>query len=236
MIRRLLLVRTVAHPDPSQEPIRLAEFRLMSDATQQAQLMRLREVFPDLETDTAQSEAALAFLLARHGLSCAVAFGPGYSPGFLNGDRFADTPIAFDYSHTDHFLGQNVMWSRLSMAIDGLITLLKEAPQGSGSMWDHSLIYVATDFGRTKERPAANAQGGSGHHLNNGALFISPMLKANRVYGGVDPMTGLTYGFDPISGEPDPHRLMGSEHLYSLIAQVMDIDFPDRRDMRGLIR
>jgi hypothetical protein len=44
--------------------------------------------------------------------------------------------------------------------------------------------------------------------LNNANLFISPMVKGNRVLGGVDPATLLYHGFDRRSGEPAPGTMM----------------------------
>ncbi|MCB9598097.1 MAG: hypothetical protein H6719_35615 [Sandaracinaceae bacterium] len=229
LIHRLLMIR-------SSEAFPLDEYGLGLDAEQNAQLERLLTVFPDLASDQLQAQAALGFLLARNGLTSAVGLGPSFAPNFLPDGRIPDTPIAFDYSHTNHVAAQNVMWSRVSMAIDGLVTLLKETPHGDGSMWDRSLVYVATDFGRTKERPRGSLSFSSGHHLNNGNLFLSPMLKGNRVFGGVDPATCLTYGFDPLTGDPAPGTVMREGHLYSLVAQALGIDFAGRYDMSGLIR
>ncbi|MCA9606282.1 MAG: hypothetical protein KC619_11835 [Myxococcales bacterium] len=229
LIHRLLMIR-------SSEDLPLERYDLGLSPEQTAQLDRLEEVFPDLAVDGLQAQAALGFLLARHGFSSAVALGPGFAPNFLPGGEIPDTPIAFDFSHTDHVVSQNVMWSRIAMVLDGLVTLLKETPHGDGSMWDRSLVYVATDFGRTKERPSGSLSFSSGHHLNNGNLFLSPMLKGNRVFGGVDPRTCLTYGFDPATGEPAPGTVMREGHLYSLVAQAMDIDFPGRHDMSGCLR
>jgi uncharacterized protein (DUF1501 family) len=129
-----------------------------------------------------------------------------------------------------------MMWGRMMSVVDGLIELLKEVPHGDGSMWDQSLVYVATDFGRSKERPSGSLDFGSGHHLNNGSLFISPLLRGNRVYGGVDPDTCLTYGFDGATGEPDREVVMREGHLYSLVCEAMGIDFEGKQDMSGLVR
>ena len=52
----------------------------------------------------------------------------------------------------------------------------------------------------------------------------SPMANGNTIYGGVDPNTGLTYGFDPMSGVPDPDRTMTEEELFAGILQVMRVD------------
>lgn len=41
----------------------------------------------------------------------------------------------------------------------------------------------------------------SDHHFNNGSVLLSPLLRGNRVFGGVVPATLLTYGFDGRTGE-----------------------------------
>ena len=72
---------------------------------------------------------------------------------------------------------------------DGLISLLKNVELEPGvSFWEKTMIYCATDFGRSKKRNGINDTSfGSGHHLNNGVLAISPMLAGNKVLGGVKP-------------------------------------------------
>jgi hypothetical protein len=197
----------------------------------------LREVFPRIGVDRLQTQTALAFLLVKYGVSCAVTFGPGAVPSFLPDGSIADTPIAFDFSHNSHVLAQNVMWSRVMQSVDGLARLLKTVEQEDGSsLWDRSLVYVATDFGRSKERPANATNFGTGHDLNNGNVLVSPLLKGNRAYGGVDPETCRTYGYDPRDGSPKPGTVMREGHTYSLIAQALDVDFRGRIDMSGLVR
>ena len=195
--------------------------------------------FNFLATDKWEQKAAVAFLLAYYGLSATSTFSLSYEPAFHDAD-VVGTPLAFDYSHTDHRIAQNVMWGRTARVIDGLISLLKfydyMGDPALGKMWDRSLIYVATDFGREKVRPSGSSGWGTAHHLNNGSLLISPMLKGNRVYGGVDPTTLLTYGFDPRTGDPEPGRLQREGDVYSLVAQTMGVEFDERRDMSGLIR
>jgi uncharacterized protein (DUF1501 family) len=102
-------------------------------------------------------------------------------------------------------------------------------------MWDRSMIYVATDFGRDKTRPAGAESWGTGHSLNNGTLLVSPLLAGNRVYGGVDPTTCETYGFDGRTGEVDASLRCSEGHIYSAIAQALDIEFPGRIDMSALL-
>jgi hypothetical protein len=197
----------------------------------------LRETLPRVGVDRLQTQTALAFLLVKYGVSCAVTFGPGAIPSFLPDGSIIDTPIAFDFSHNSHMLAQNVMWSRVMEAIDGLVRLLKSVEQDDGSsLWDRSLVYVATDFGRSKERPADATSFGTGHDLNNGNVLVSPLLRGNRVYGGVDPETCRTHGYDPRDGRPLRDAVAREGHTYSLIAQALDIDFRGRIDMGGLIR
>jgi len=47
----------------------------------------------------------------------------------------------------------------------------------AADLWDRSLIYVATDCGREKARPSGASSWGTGHHLNNGSVLISPLLR-----------------------------------------------------------
>lgn len=191
--------------------------------------------FANLGTDNFESQAALGFLLAKYGLTVAVTMSPSSVPVFEGANRVINPPLAFDFSHTDHRSTQNAMWSRMGKVIDGLIDLLKTSDYNGdpsqGKMWDRSLIYVATEFGRDKI-----AGGSSGHHLNNGNLLISPLLKGNKVYGGVDPNTGLTFGANPLSGEPENGKRFREGHLYSLVAQALGIDFRGRIPMDGMVR
>ena len=204
-------------------------------------LARMTEVFPNLaKGDALEAQTAVGFLLAHYGASAAVTIGPSFVPSFLGDGTIVDTPLVFDYSHTDHITAQNVNWRRMMKVVDGLVTLLKEEDYlgdgGEGKMWDRSLLYVATEFGRSKTRPSGSLKFGSGHDLSNGNLLVSPLLKGNKVYGGVDPKTVLTYGFDGATGEAKPDTVMREGHVYSLIAQAMGVSFDGRLDMSGLVR
>jgi hypothetical protein len=54
--------------------------------------------------------------------------------------------------------------------------------------------------------------------------MLSPLLRGNAVYGGVDPRTGLTYGFDPATGKPDKTRTMDERDVYGVIAQALELE------------
>lgn len=200
--------------------------------------MGLLDRFPQLFEDRFQAQTALAYLLAREGLSAAVCWGPGFAPSFLSDGTITDTPISFDFSHNDHVTTQNVMWSRVAGMVDALVRLLKETPTDDGTLWDRSLIYVATDFGRERTRPAGAMGGfGTGHHLSNGNLFLSPLLRGNRVLGGVAANTAITEGWDPVTGERTPGRNEIREgHLYSIAASALGIEFAGRLDVSAAIR
>lgn len=201
------------------------------------ELESLLSDFPDLGVDELQAQASLAFLLAKHGVASSVAFGLGVTPRLEQGQTLG-SPVAFDFSHANHVLSQNINWTRMMRVVDGLISRLQAEPHGDGSMWDHSLVYIATEFGRTKTRPTGADlwQFTSAHDQNNGVILISPLLRGNRVYGGVDPDTLQTYGYDPITGEPAPGSRMTMGHVYSLICQAMGVEFSGRHDMSGLLR
>ncbi len=198
-------------------------------------LQQLLSTFPRMATDPFEAQAALAFLLTRFGVSCSVTIGLSMSPNFDGTDRITNAQAAFDWSHIDHRGTQNAMWSRVLKVVDGLIGLLKAEDHlgdpALGKMWDRSLVYVATEFGRDKV-----AEGGSAHHPNNGAVFVSPLMRGNRVYGGVDPNTCHTYGFDPVTGAPDANVRMTEGHLYSAAAHALGIPFPGRVDMPAVVR
>lgn len=220
-------------PDSPQFP--LGQYGLDSAAESQM----IRDKFPHYEFDPVEAQAALGYLLLKSGVSCTVTLAPtfdlaidgDFDLGQLQGVNIEDVlynpPLAFDLSHTDHRSSQGFMWNRTLGVIDKMIDLLKAQPMDDGSgdsMWDRTLIYVATDFGRDKNRPAGATAWGSGHELNNGVLMISPMLSGNRILGGVDPDTGYTYGFDPVSGAADVGRQMEEKEIFSGLLHALDID------------
>ena len=213
----------------------LEEFALSASPYAQT----LADRFPRLDRDGFHAQAALSFLLMRYGLSCATAISPD-NPTVVEQGTVINPQGAFDFSHTDHRLTQNTMWSRTLGVIDSLIDLLKSEHVGGDpdqpTMWSRSLIYVATDFGRSKERPAGAASWDSSHDLNNGNLLISPLLNGNRVFGGVDPDTCMTYGYDRLTGEADAGSNMTGRDIYSAVCQALGADFPGRVDMSAVVR
>ncbi len=185
--------------------------------------------FPNFTTDPFEAQAALAFLLARYRISTSILISPSFTP-LLTGSTLENTPLAFDFSHGQHALAQQSMWSRCLGVASDLIDLLKQTPlddnnPGAGTMWDKSVVYFATEFGRTKTRPSGAQDFGTGHHLNNGVIMVSPLLNGNRVYGGVDPDTVLTYGFDRTTGDPAPGTVMREADVYSVLCSLLDITY-----------
>lgn len=194
--------------------------------TPSADASALTSTFPDLLTDELEAQAALTYLLFKQRVSTAVTIAPSFSV-LLGQNTVKNTPLAFDFSHNGHRAAQAVMWSRILGVADKLIGLLKgvELSPGSGeSLWDRTLIYVATDFGRTKRRVGGADDFGSGHDLNNGILLVSPLVRGNTVLGGVDRSTGLTYGWNPTTGAPDPSRNATEAEVFAGILDAMDID------------
>jgi len=195
----------------------------------------VRAAFPNYDWDPLHAQAALAFLLIKNRVSVTVTLGPSFDlvledgtslgGGGLPEGSMANPPIGFDFSHQGHRSTQAFMWSRLYEVASGLITLLQgEEWAGGQSLWDRTMIYVATDFGRSKNRVANAAEFGTGHDLNNGVLMLSPMVNGNTVLGGRNTSTGMTYGFDPGTGTPDPGRTMTEEEIFGGVLGVMGID------------
>ena len=218
-----LITRLNILPDAPAQGIPLAEFGLGA-APEAAQL---RTVFPNFFNDPFEGQAAAAFLLIKNRVSCAVTIGPNFNL-VLFGSTFANPPLAFDYSHNDHRGAQAMMWNRILTVTDKLATLLKaetfDAATGE-TLWDRTLIYVATDFGRTRVRQPNATVFGTGHDLNNGFVLISPMVKGNTILGGVDPNTALTYGFDARTGVAVPGKMTSNEpDIFSGVLTAMGAD------------
>jgi hypothetical protein len=210
---------------------------------------KVREAFPNYEFDPLEAQAALAFMLLRYGVSVTVTIGPEGSAVFKKGVKLGEgglgegdivnPPISFDFSHQANREVQALMWNRQLSIADRLIALLKSEEFRDGqSFWDRSMIYFATEFGRTRRRPANAMTFGSGHDLNNGSLIVSPFANGGRALGGVDTSTMLTYGFDPETGKPEPGRHMTEAEMYAGIAHALAIDTAgsNLRDMRAMRR
>jgi hypothetical protein len=224
----------------------LLEKLLLSDidgvsASQAA--LRARSYLPSMTLDVFEASAALAFLLAFHGASYSVAIGPNNAVTRELADGQPLTRVypvnGFDNAHQSHRVAQSLCWSRTLKVGDGLIRLLKETedPRHVGeALWARSLVYFATEFGREKVRPNGALDFGTGHDLNNGVVMVSPLLRGNRVYGGVDPNTCHTYGFDPVTGAPAPGTTMKEEHVYGVIAQALGVDFPGRNSVPCMVK
>jgi hypothetical protein len=201
---------------------------------------KVRGLLPEIETDRAQAQLALGFLLAYHGVSSSVTMGFSQDAYVSPSGKIVGSPIAFDFSHNSHRQTQSLMWGRSAGLLDILITLLKThdymGDPALGKMWDRSLVYMATEFGRDKKRPFLAGSWGTGHDLNNGSMLISPLLKGNAVYGGVDPKTCLTYGFNPETGAKAPDKVMGESDVYGIIAHALDLEAPAAKRFPGVVR
>lgn len=233
LIEKLMLTKQADAP--------LASYGLASSPA----LSAVESVFPRLSFDPLEAQAAMAYLLLTQGVSVAVTIGTNFNLTVGDGSPgvplVVNPPLSFDNSHTQHRKTQAFMWKRMTDAIRGLVSLLKTAPFGDTgeSYWDRSMIYVATDFGRDKMRlNNPGGEYGSGHNLNNGVLALSPMLNGGRVLGGVDPRTGETYGFDPITGAPtQAGQNMSEPQIYGGLVHALGIDtggaVPDMPIMRA---
>lgn len=223
-----LISKLMVAPDSPSFP--LANYGLTSAVEGEA----VRAKFPDWSSDPLHAQAALAFLLLKHRVSASVTLG--VDPSFLyregaaagNGlpeNSVVNPPLGFDFSHQAHRETQAVVIGRLYTVIDGLIALLAAEDFGDGtSLWDRTLIYVATEFGRDKFRPAGATTWGTGHHLDNAVMVFSPLVRGGTLLGGVDPNTGLTHGFDRDTGAPVPGSAMAEADIFSGLLGALRID------------
>lgn len=218
-----LITKLTIIPDRSPE-FPLSEYGLQETPDGQAIL----NAFPLLEQDPLHAQAALGYLLIKYGVSVSVTLSPGFNPEFFDlpggGSVLVLPPLAYDFSHGAHRITQNFMWGRALDVCNQLITLLKQDEfEGTGeSLYDRSLFYGATDFGRTKGR-SGPVNFGTGHDLNNGAFMVCPKGKAG-LYGGVDVDTAMTHGFNLQTGVADPNRQTSETELYAGILQLLGID------------
>lgn len=196
----------------------------------------LNRHFGQLGSDPFEAQMALAFLLSKRGLTNVCTMSPGADLVLSPDRKKANTaPMGFNWSHTDHRGAQNAMWSYMLKNIDSLIQLLKatdvNGDPAQGKMWERSVIYVASDFGRERVQ-----RGGSGLHANNANLLISPLVKGNRIYGAYDERRGTIGGFHPITGAPEPRRSITSADHYSIVAGLMGAPFAGQKTFSALTR
>lgn len=193
----------------------LSEYGLQANPEAERILDLLNRAFPSNTSGTPRdrldAQAALTYLLLKTGTSTAVTLTEPGTDGFL----------AFDQSHQDHASAQSAHWDRTLTAASKLIQLLETAeyvgpdgPTGS-SLWDRSMIVFATEFGRDKWDPGGRF--GTGHHLNNGMLVVSPLVAGNQTLGVPDPDSGFICGFDRDTGAPTPFDDLapGQDPLFS---------------------
>ncbi|MCB9765947.1 MAG: hypothetical protein H6739_39600 [Alphaproteobacteria bacterium] len=233
LIRRLLFV-----PDLG-EALPLSEWGIEPSE----EVDRVRSALPDsfpantsgIARDRLQAQAALAYLLIKTQSSAAMTLVEPGTDGFL----------AFDQSHNDHKSAQATHWDRVLDTTDRLIRLLEASehldPDGQPTgqtLWDRTMIVFATEFGRDKWDTGGRF--GTGHHLNNGLLAVSPMLAGNQSLGEPDPNNGFICGFDPDTGAPTPFSELGpgedplfsdarlppaEEPVFGALLDVLDVQF-----------
>lgn len=67
---------------------------------------------------------------------------------------------------------------RLALQLRGLDALIGELRDGMGAAWAHTVVLVATEFGRTA---AANGSGGTDHGTASAAMLIGGAVRGGRV-------------------------------------------------------
>jgi hypothetical protein len=222
------------------EAFPIEDYGLSASSESSRILDALPQSFPTDTSGTAadrlQAQAALAYLLIRSGASAAVTLTDPGTDGFL----------AFDQSHQAHSSAQAAHWDRALDVASRLIGLLQgaEYQQSGTSLWDRTMLVFATEFGRDKWDTGGSF--GTGHHLNNGLLMVSPLLRGNQQLGEADPNNGFICGYDADSGAPTPFddlapgedplytdtRLPpGEEALYGTVLAAMGVSFEGQQTL-----
>jgi uncharacterized protein (DUF1501 family) len=155
--------------------------------------------------------------------------------GFLaraDGPRIA----MIETSGWDTHSGQDARLTRQLRGLDGLIGGLQE---GMGAAWAHTVVLVATEFGRTV---AANGTGGTDHGTGSAAMVIGGAVQGGRV---LSDWPGLGPG-DLYQGRDLKPTLALDTLIAALCAEAFKLDavrtaqvlFPgsSKREMPTLLR
>jgi uncharacterized protein (DUF1501 family) len=143
-------------------------------------LMRVQQLYaPDRQLNLLWSSA-----LAARGMAGERMGGNGtrqdsaalgrMAAGFLarsDGPRIA----MIETSGWDTHSGQDARLARQLLGLDGLISGLRD---GLGAAWAHTVVLVATEFGRTV---AANGTGGTDHGTGAAAMLIGGAVQGGRI-------------------------------------------------------
>ncbi len=84
-------------------------------------------------------------------------------------------------------------------AVAGLLSFLKNTPDGSGVLFDRTVVLVTSDFAR---EPKLNPRGGRDHHLASSCLVAGMNIQGGKVIGATTDDTMASMPIDPRSGAP----------------------------------
>jgi len=193
-------------------------------------LARLQTAFPRLTRDPFEAQAALAFLLLKHRLSVAVTISVAPQALRLDGVT-VNAGSAFDAAHGSHRSSHMLMWTRILKVADRLIELLKSEPYGESgeTLWDRTVLFMPTEFGRGQYRPENAREFGTAHDLEGAQVVVSPLANGGRVLGRVDPRTGRLSAFDPERTDnvvDDRRSGISEEETYAGILHLLGVPTP----------
>ncbi len=134
----------------------------------------------------------------------------------------------------DTHSGQDARLTRQLRGLDGLIGGLRD---GMGSAWAHTVVLVATEFGRTV---AANGTGGTDHGTASAAMVIGGTVQGGRI---VSDWPGLAPG-SLFEGRDLKPTLALDKVIASTCAEAFQLDpeqvtrvlFPDSKQDKAMSR
>jgi hypothetical protein len=200
--------------------------------------INVRSVFNDYAVDPLDAQAIAGYLSLTSNSSTAITLGPSFAAAVKPVEEgvspltgFINTPIGFDLSHQNHRGTQAMQWNRALRVAGKLIELLKGTPFASSgkSYWEHTVMYFATDFGRDRIRPTDAQSWGTGHHVENASLIVSPLLRGNSIFGGAkidqDSRDFKLYGFNRQTGATDENENIATEkEIFTALLTLLDVD------------
>ena len=106
-------------------------------------------------------------------------------------------------------------------AVAGLLSFLKNTPDGSGVLLDRTVVLVTSDFAR---EPKLNPRGGRDHHLASSCLVAGMNIQGGKVVGATTDDTFASMTIDPRSGSPSGRgMLIRPTDIHATVLEAMGL-------------
>lgn len=126
--------------------------------------------------------------------------------------------------HDEDWQRQHSLSLRIGFeAVAGLLSFLKNTPDGDGVLLDRTVVVVSSDFAR---EPKLNARGGRDHHLASSCLVAGMNIQGGKVIGATTDDTFRSSPIDPRSGAPSEGGiLVRPTDIHATILEAMGLSW-----------